>query len=505
MCRYCYYCCCCCCFVCQPDGTTALMAAAQNNHLDCVLALLAAGCAVDLMDRRGWSALTRAAVNGHTAVCEALCAAGAVGTNRCHEGLTPAQWARARGHTDTADLVYTMTKPPTPRPPTPPRRKTPWDATPDPRHVAAFRREQLAKAIKRGSSRDLPMRAAGTGSFQGNGPQLPVDNGCPQPENRSLDASPLPPQPATARAAPAAPAAPAPASAAASPAAATPLAGAVSAQLSFASSPSLPSTLGGGEDSVLPPAHAATGWSVTSVSHSLASVPPSLHCSSMFVDGGSEGPLRSPSYMSTRLAPRDMERTRTVQIALSSASLKPDSSLEELPPYGLTAGSSLLVGQEIVPPSFVPNTVLDYSTAQPLGRHSLPVDAPPPVSAVPVQARALAGPPLTVSSLWDTRPRRKLPWKHHVIQHPTPLERLSADVAQGSAAGLGFRPLPSDLGKRLAEQRRREAPPPADPAPQEPAVSPVRPKPAALVKLASGVRKFTSMLSFGKKGKAGRK
>ena len=60
------------------DGETAVFVAAKNGHTECVLALVAAGCDVRKKDDDGKSPLLWVARNGDTECVKALVAAGAV-------------------------------------------------------------------------------------------------------------------------------------------------------------------------------------------------------------------------------------------------------------------------------------------------------------------------------------------------------------------------------------------------------------------------------------------
>src|SRR4029450_1768600 len=71
-----------------PDGTTAVMYAA-NNDLELVRALIKAGANVKLKNELGTSALTEAAIIGSTPIIEALLKAGADPNTRNPEGETP--------------------------------------------------------------------------------------------------------------------------------------------------------------------------------------------------------------------------------------------------------------------------------------------------------------------------------------------------------------------------------------------------------------------------------
>ena len=61
----------------DKHGSTALMIAAREGHLDIVTKLIEAGATVDQADKFGWTALMFAAENGHLNVVTKLIEAGA--------------------------------------------------------------------------------------------------------------------------------------------------------------------------------------------------------------------------------------------------------------------------------------------------------------------------------------------------------------------------------------------------------------------------------------------
>jgi uncharacterized protein len=61
----------------NPKGTTALMRAAQEGHLDIVTVLVMAGCDVNRKNIEGMNALMLAALKGHSDIITELIRAGA--------------------------------------------------------------------------------------------------------------------------------------------------------------------------------------------------------------------------------------------------------------------------------------------------------------------------------------------------------------------------------------------------------------------------------------------
>ena len=99
------------------DGWTALMMAAESNHLGAVVGLLGHGARTDLQDERGWTALMKACKLGHGGVVTELVRAGADLSLQSHDGRTAAEWAEVYEHKVVQELLKPgATLPPAPVP-----------------------------------------------------------------------------------------------------------------------------------------------------------------------------------------------------------------------------------------------------------------------------------------------------------------------------------------------------------------------------------------------------
>ncbi|XP_029378121.1 cortactin-binding protein 2 [Echeneis naucrates] len=88
------------------NRTSALFAAAQNGHAECVKLLLFSGSPADVSDKNGLTSLHFAAAHGHAGCVEALLAAGAaVDAVTAAEGQTPLFLASEAGRLDCVRLL----------------------------------------------------------------------------------------------------------------------------------------------------------------------------------------------------------------------------------------------------------------------------------------------------------------------------------------------------------------------------------------------------------------
>lgn len=90
-----------------PDGTTALMLAAENDHAGCVAALLEAGARDDAADEDGWGAIHWAAFNGEETVMRLLlqrCGPECVGM-LTEDEESPLDLAAGQGHAGIVKLL----------------------------------------------------------------------------------------------------------------------------------------------------------------------------------------------------------------------------------------------------------------------------------------------------------------------------------------------------------------------------------------------------------------
>jgi ankyrin repeat protein len=83
----------------RPNGTTALMLAARNSHIDIVSTLLDGGAKVDEARPNGFTALMFAARNGHTDIVSALLNRSAEVNKATSDGSTALMIAAENGHT----------------------------------------------------------------------------------------------------------------------------------------------------------------------------------------------------------------------------------------------------------------------------------------------------------------------------------------------------------------------------------------------------------------------
>ncbi len=84
---------------------TALMAAARNDNIECVSALLAAAAGVDLLDNDGWTALMSAASEGKVECVSALLAAGAGVDLQNNDGETALMYAASNGKVECVSAL----------------------------------------------------------------------------------------------------------------------------------------------------------------------------------------------------------------------------------------------------------------------------------------------------------------------------------------------------------------------------------------------------------------
>ena len=88
------------------DGATALLVACENGHVDCVEALIKAGCDKEARDNDGFTGLMIAAENGKLAVVQALLDTGGSDLEaREIDGYTAFQSACFRGHVDCMEAL----------------------------------------------------------------------------------------------------------------------------------------------------------------------------------------------------------------------------------------------------------------------------------------------------------------------------------------------------------------------------------------------------------------
>ena len=102
----------------EPDkwaGRTALMQAANGDHVNVVEALLREGCNVNAQDQRGFSALMMAAERGRTIAVVALLQAGADPSQVEETGMTALALAAAGGRREVVQTLLEGEAPP-PRP-----------------------------------------------------------------------------------------------------------------------------------------------------------------------------------------------------------------------------------------------------------------------------------------------------------------------------------------------------------------------------------------------------
>ena len=84
---------------------TALIAAAENGHLDIAKLLLEKGANANAIDAEGWTPLMFAAQNGHSEMAQLLLARGAEINERDDDGWNALMLAAHRGHTQTVRLL----------------------------------------------------------------------------------------------------------------------------------------------------------------------------------------------------------------------------------------------------------------------------------------------------------------------------------------------------------------------------------------------------------------
>jgi len=89
-------------------GTTALLAAAQHDHLDCLQKLIAAKANVNMPNSKGKTALMAAAHLGHLYCLMPLTDAKAQINQADSEGSTALMYAAARGHRECVDLLIAL-------------------------------------------------------------------------------------------------------------------------------------------------------------------------------------------------------------------------------------------------------------------------------------------------------------------------------------------------------------------------------------------------------------
>ena len=89
----------------DEDGTTALISASANGHLEVARLLCEAGADKDKATQTGATALTRASENGHLEVARVLCEAGADKDKATQDGATPLILASHNGHLEVARVL----------------------------------------------------------------------------------------------------------------------------------------------------------------------------------------------------------------------------------------------------------------------------------------------------------------------------------------------------------------------------------------------------------------
>ncbi|KAM3870407.1 cortactin-binding protein 2 [Diretmus argenteus] len=87
------------------NQTSALFAAAQNGHTDCVKLLLSSGLSADISDENGFTPLHVAAANGHTSCVEVLLASGAAVGGAAAGGRTSLFLATEAGSLDCVRVL----------------------------------------------------------------------------------------------------------------------------------------------------------------------------------------------------------------------------------------------------------------------------------------------------------------------------------------------------------------------------------------------------------------
>ena len=91
--------------VANPDGATALMAAAFGGHVDAAQVLLGAGANVNVQDTNGRTPLMAAALGGNAALARALLDRKADLNAEDSGGSTALIYAAANGHLEFIDLL----------------------------------------------------------------------------------------------------------------------------------------------------------------------------------------------------------------------------------------------------------------------------------------------------------------------------------------------------------------------------------------------------------------
>ncbi|XP_047452236.1 cortactin-binding protein 2 [Mugil cephalus] len=87
------------------NQTSALFAAAQNGHTECVKLLLSSGCPADVSDENGFTSLHFAAAHGHSSCVEVLLSAGAAVDSVAAGGQTSLFLACEAGRLDCAQVL----------------------------------------------------------------------------------------------------------------------------------------------------------------------------------------------------------------------------------------------------------------------------------------------------------------------------------------------------------------------------------------------------------------
>jgi len=89
----------------NDEGTTAMIAASKNGHVEVLQRLIALDANVDSRDEKGWSSLTYAVYNGDEETTLVLLDSGAWINTEDEDKRIPLEWAVLEGHDEVAKLL----------------------------------------------------------------------------------------------------------------------------------------------------------------------------------------------------------------------------------------------------------------------------------------------------------------------------------------------------------------------------------------------------------------